>query len=116
MKVSELEGALLDYWAGKAERIISASLRIVSPQNACEWRDRSGLWRRWSPSTKWGQGGPIIDRERIGLMPAVEGGVAFWIAAHQDYSDPVRGSTPTIAAMRAYVACKFGNEVPEVSQ
>ncbi|MDE4918569.1 uncharacterized protein DUF2591 [Cupriavidus metallidurans] len=120
MKVSELEGYLLNYWVARAD-----GLRCeICKRQPCETMHayifidtavHTGYPRIYSASTYWNEGGEIIERERIGLMPAVEGGVAFWIAAHPDYSDPVRGSTALIAAMRAYVASKFGNEVTEAA-
>ncbi|MGO4151481.1 phage protein NinX family protein [Cupriavidus sp. YAF13] len=130
MKVADLEGVMLDYWVGKAERIVPASLRIAQPQNVCEWREpHSGTWRRWTPATKWAQGGPLIERERITFA---QSGLR-WSEEKQDLEAIVpplyvaaigrdgrivgegRGLTHLVAAMRAYVASKFGEEVPEVS-
>lgn len=89
-------------------------------------------------STNWSQGGPIIERENITLIRAnsqyIEGKcVPLWFAetdkwvGHNittgyegEYFDPCfmvdeaggcYGSTPLIAAMRAFVTKKFGDEV-----
>ena len=61
------------------------------------------------PASDWCHGGPIIERERIVLAPAGDG----WRAAKFDRveASPWRGATPLIAAVRAYVASKFGDEV-----
>lgn len=57
-------------------------------------------------STDWSQGGPIIDREKIGFTYSDKG---YWIA---DTVEAIqKGPTPLIAAMRCYVASKFGDEV-----
>jgi hypothetical protein len=86
----------------------------------------------YHPSTNWAQGGPIIEREGIGIL--FDGGSACrkasWFATPDDQSistsyegecfDPafmvsedagVYGPTPLIAAMRCYVASKLGDEV-----
>jgi hypothetical protein len=66
--------------------------------------------QRWfSPSTDWPQGGPIIDRENI-----TWDGQAATICRHVNGKYPKwseYGPTPLIAAMRAFVASKLGDEV-----
>ena len=119
MKTAELEGAALDYWVAKTEG------RCLHEQT----RTKCGNWgtdficiacgkdayneittRDWKPSTDWAQGGPIIERERIELEPTVfdwsarvDGITGWWFA-----------KTPLIAAMRAFVASKFGDEVEDI--
>lgn len=76
----------------------------------------------YRPSTKWGQGGPIIEREGIELLcnlTAAE--AAKFENAHADWQAFYRnrrathersfGTTPLIAAMRCYVASRLGDEV-----
>ena len=67
IKTSEAAGAALDWAVAK-----------------CEGRDLRGTsWRRirdvpygkYSPSTNWSQGGPIIEREKVGLLPS---GTAYY--------------------------------------
>ena len=59
-------------------------------------------------STDWSQGGPIIEREKIGV---------WWDGVwHAKYDgcrpDQVQDAyTPLIAAMRCYVASKLGDEL-----
>jgi len=88
---------------------------------------------RWSPSTDWAQGGPLIERDQIFLDPphdthAHGGPNAGWHRTHgwsatvsartrryPNHADPAlpgcvgrgAGPTPLIAAMRAFVA-SFG--------
>ena len=54
----------------------------------------------------WAQGGPIIEREKISVyhMDWLNGDQK-WMAGEQ------YGPTPLIAAMRAYVASKLGDEI-----
>jgi hypothetical protein len=93
-KTAELEGALLDAAVAKAEGV--------------------GIWAEGlSWLTEWAEAGPIIERERISVF---QNGDGSWSAmmpqAHED-DDLVSGTglTPLIAAMRAYVASRFGEEV-----
>ena len=62
----------------------------------------------YSPCTDWSQAGPIIEREGIELTLIAdcwEAEIAF------SGKEVQRGPTPLIAAMRAYVASKVGDEV-----
>ena len=83
-------------------------------------------WKYWNPTTDWAQGGPIIEREKIGVWWAThyvdEDGVEYgnhWYAevgctdenADSRYCGVADGPTPLIAAMRCYVASKLGDEV-----
>ena len=108
MKVSELQGALLDYWVARAEghevRLsLDMTLAIIK-------HGEHGLG--FAPSGRWSEGGPIIERERI----------AFRITAQEIVADCMTGDcmgigtgpTHLIAAMRAFVASRFGDEVPDV--
>ena len=61
-----------------------------------------------SPSTDWAQGGPIIEREEIELVPK---GMHWDAYADEDFHVPYSGPTPLIAAMRCYVASKLGDTV-----
>lgn len=121
MKVSELSGVDLDYWVAQAEghRVRVAGDLVVFYEGG----DDSGLKERrgpiFSPSTDWRDGGPIIEREGIVLLNySYERGTscAFLIGADSYIdvhgSDPESaGPTHLIAAMRAYVTLKFGEEV-----
>lgn len=70
--------------------------------------------QEWKPATNWAQGGPIIEREAIELVPDGKGS---WSAAIRggDEDDVAHGPTPLIAAMRCYVASQLGDivEIPE---
>lgn len=61
----------------------------------------------WEPSARWSQGGPIIERERIGL----EFTGSEWWAVKFDTRLQAYGPTSLIAAMRCFVASRLGNEV-----
>ena len=93
-KVSELEGALLD---------AAVAMALGEP----DW-----ALGGFSPSTRWHDAGPIIEREELTLEspwnPNAHGQWAAW--AEPDIFGG-RGPTPLIAAMRAYVQAKLGGEV-----
>lgn len=118
-KVSELEGALLDAAVAKAAGLLwrtSADILRVEVQ------DTGGQWMPFAPSLDGRDGIEIIDRVGIDLEWAPNSGFAWW--PESEDGDTWRGSAPTrdglaaqtgptplIAAMRAYVASKFGEEV-----
>ena len=64
-------------------------------------------------STDWSKGGPIIERERVGVEPYVNR-LGKWRAMFTTRTKQelrYYGPTPLIAAMRCYVASKLGDEV-----
>ena len=70
----------------------------------------------WAPSTKWPQGGPIIEREKIDIV-ADPNGKDIWMGRNYSHRAEYTcfGPTPLIAAMRCYVASRLGEsvDVPE---
>lgn len=108
VKVSEASGPALDWMVAKCE-----GFTLFTDDISWIIHD-AGKYRQLPHySTDWAQGGPIIERERIGIEPW--GGDAFWVA--MTYSEAGMtlhkqfGPTPLIAAMRCYVASKLGDEV-----
>ncbi len=69
----------------------------------------------FSPSTRWAQGGPLIEQEWIEIVPWPNESDEDmrWRATQHDLIARVSccGPTPLIAAMRCYVASKLGDEV-----
>lgn len=141
MKVSELTGEQLNKWVAKAEGYEHHGAVGVFERNDSRpwclsevndwWKDPEGRWIcgpctgfPHNYSTEWAQGGPIIERDRIGVWPT------DYFVGHKsppdgptdNYGAEVRtsgsgflqfGQTPLIAAMRAKVASKYGDEVPD---
>jgi len=114
MKVRELTGAQLDYWVARAE---GWTLKSAAPYNGLLYAtaERPSEWRwldMFKPSTGWAHGGPIIERERIGVAPSGDGSwSSFKVLKNEDACISMSGPDPLTAAMRAYVASKFGDEV-----
>ncbi len=136
MKVSELQGALLDYWVGRAGGEGVGTM----PRDPQTWpvRIQDGIcekaaaiskegkpcwWYEYAPSTDWAQAGPIIYREGITTTAPCH---RYDVSHSQEWTANIgsglsphapchwrTGPTPLIAAMRCYVASKFGEEVPD---
>lgn len=136
-KVSELQGTLLDAAVAKAEghnfRVYSEADSPIGREVCVAWPEHHAEPRNplhheeYEPSTDWAAGGPIIERERIATWPAGSG----WCAAHPTgyregrgsgyfdaeigtidcRDDEIGGPTALIAAMRAFVAARLGDEV-----
>lgn len=112
MKVSELSGEALDYWVARAEGIEHPrALREMAPGFVMvpyESEDDQGPithYRAFEPSSNWSDGGPIIDRHRISIVERGD----RWFADTRGASET--GGSPLEAAMRAFVAREFGDEV-----
>lgn len=74
----------------------------------------SGLETDWEPTTDWWQGGEIIEREKIDLVfHHVNNTVTAikWFEGQNKQTD----ESPLVAAVRVFVASKFGEfvEVPD---
>jgi hypothetical protein len=123
MKTADLSGSLLDYWVSKAigDRFDDChTLRecngyfLVQPAIT---QDDDG--EPFAPSELWAHGGPIIERERIELHCISRNGkfVGEWMARMEPgrvaHAVLYVGATPLIAAMRIFVASRFGEEVPD---
>lgn len=106
-RTAELEGKALDYMVWLAERGEQPTCSVS------EWAADYG--GEFFPSTDWQQAGQIIERKRlqIGFMGAGHGwqGAANPKALADFNVSWYDGPTPLIAAMRAYVASVFGDEV-----
>lgn len=110
VKTSELTGAALDWAVSKAS----------NPPGKDGWgwfeRDDAGYLFdplnecRYSPSTDWAQGGPIIELEGISVMRVYKDLPLPWCAerGEENFTNAI---TPLLAAMRCYVASKLGDDI-----
>lgn len=110
-KVDKLEGPLLDLAVANAEGIkavIHLVPNAVEPFCECSVLNECGrLQYQFMPSRNWAQGGPIVEREMLGIMPVSD---AWWRAGDVDGANGF-GPTPLVAAMRCHVESKLGDEV-----
>jgi hypothetical protein len=124
MKTNELTGLALDWAVAQCEGYTGlhkiAGRRPHEPQLGI-WPPRKeyGVMDLWelSYSTDWAQGGPIIEREEIGIKrnsPCSDG--RQWEASPSITAKGAGGKwgygpTPLVAAMRCYVASKLGDDI-----
>ena len=133
IKISEATGKVLDYLVAKALGYKFGHWQINNASYINVWAelvDAAGCGPagyfpeddRFRFSTDWAQGGPIIEREKIGVLP--DDGHRFsqwrafcWHSSQHDLtfedatSHMEAGPTPLIAAMRCFVASRLGDEV-----
>ncbi|MDR6381772.1 phage protein NinX family protein [Paraburkholderia caribensis] len=141
MKVSELSGAMLDYWVAKIEFAdCGCTPRIANwtdGERYCLYpgaQDGVEIYggSRYCPSTDWSIAGPIIAREGIQISPPESpvhrnggplsgwGESGTWSATifrkgPQKRTVMWHETSPLVAAMRMFVASRFGKEVPDAS-
>lgn len=122
IKVSEASELQLDWLASKCVGDFALYHDIEDGQRFLNlWTDSAFLHY----SSNWANGGPIIEREKIGVYPVPRG---VWAAFKYQEADGLAriagvslpifkqyAATPLIAAVRCYVASKLGDvvEVPD---
>jgi hypothetical protein len=104
MKTSKLIGPALDWAVAKCENAFFGT----GVYALTHFTNNKEMYQY---STDWSRGGPIIEREKIGVEYTSAG---CWHAAIEWLDEPSYtevGPTPLIAAMRCYVASRLGDEV-----
>lgn len=117
MKVSELSGPALDEWVARSEghvveprfrAEVNAEIMVIAVGTATR-----GVLHY---STDWACAGPIIEREKIGVTFGAAGNEWHAMVLAKGVLSVkwhLTGPTPLVAAMRSYVASKYGDEVPD---
>jgi hypothetical protein len=116
-KVAELEPGELDYWVARAKGL-NAKMVPVRPKNdAVVCKVTLHLENRktpkkmyYTPSWRWEIAGPIIEQHGCSITAVPEGG---WSAYDDSTGKWFWGESILVAAMRAFVASKFGELVPD---
>ena len=115
MKVVDAIGAQLDWMVAKADENLypKGDVRLLDGKvftiEAGDY-EQSDKWQRYSPSTVWAQGGPILDRERITIRQWTSIPSIHAYMPH-DGAPWGAGPTPLIAAMRCFCCSRLGREV-----
>lgn len=102
IKTAELTGAALDLAVAKCE--YGNDVEYIYAHTAT----------RNAYSSDWSQGGPIIEREMLGVDTLLDTSCALIKWACRDWKGDGRdyyGPTPLIAACRCFVASRLGDEV-----
>ena len=117
IKTKTLSGTALDWLVakceGKVEQGVYGTPELLQSGLHLHYCDVL-LSHPYSPSTDWAEGGPIVQRERMEVMPCMDVLVEKWIASHclrQSKWSQECGPTPLIAVMRAFCCSKLGDEV-----
>jgi hypothetical protein len=109
METSKLTGAALDWAVALCEGWQPERVRDNQGEYWWLFKEARGMNpKHYHPSTHWGIGGRIIEREHITLRCYTD---ALWDASIGRLDYVADGTTPLIAAMRCYVASKLGDEV-----
>lgn len=119
--VSELEGAQLDWavavadgqgddvWLSGFEDVEDAETLERVPRRWCMVKCPYDGEKAFMPSEEWVEAGHIIQREQISILWVPQHGQ--WESGYDCEQNEGCGDTPMIAAMRAFVTCKLGDEV-----
>lgn len=118
IKTSELTGPALDWAVAEAMKpsvnhLERFGIATFGPLFGKGYKYPCWGTKKYSPSTDWKEGGPIIEREGIWVSDPT-GDVLHprqWGALLKGTMHDTRGPTPLIAAMRCFVASKLGDEV-----
>lgn len=108
VKTSELTGAALDWAVAKCEPNM-LDLYYSDDNEPLILEEAPDYHQVWEPSTNWLQGGPIIERERIELLPMFN--PEYWSARVAIGGRWCEGDTSLITAMRCFVSSKLGDKV-----
>lgn len=119
VKTADLTGAALDWVVAQVEAVPVA---IAAPHYGTDWRVyKPDFGGKYSPSTDWAIGGPLIAKFQVALIPEAHDGMEGTEMSERWYADVYYDggeqyttehcNTALIAACRAIVATKFGNSV-----
>jgi hypothetical protein len=120
VSTADLTGAALDWAVAVAVERFEPSIVPVAASHAgaIKFSILVNEWR-YSPSTDWSQGGPLIEQFGVDIEKDHDWS-AFCLVHASDVTieraATMDGATPLIAACRAIVAAKLGDtvDVPEV--
>lgn len=112
IKIAEAPKQVIDFLVAKCEgeKYGPPTFRVHQNSKGATVYLNAGMQQSgipYRPSADWAQGGPIIERERIEIVPHPNS--ETWVTGVNGVLHS--GPTPLIAAMRCFVASKLGDEV-----
>ncbi len=105
MKTSELIGPALDWVVAKCEGFADSVYMPLRKEGVSVVLADGVIY---TPRRDWAQGGPIIERETLDIRLS-RSGEQKWMSGNGKVF--AYGPTPLVAAMRAYVVSKLGDDV-----
>lgn len=110
MRVTKLEGPLLDFWVAKSANL---TLRLKAPEGEELPKTGDGFWHpdSYHPSRNWTHGGAIVSEEWYGIEDALH----EWFGSDWPHIKAITDD-PLKWFMRAYVKTQFGDEVEEIAE
>ncbi len=110
MKTSDLTGSALDWAVAKCE---GHEVAVAEGTGMVIIR-RNNVTDYFNPSSNWSWAGPIIEKEKIGILFYVDhipddADEPIWVASCGGIR--ALGDTPLIAAMRCYVMLELANGI-----
>ena len=117
MKTNQLTGTALDWAVAKCkypELVWGSSIGIHHASHQIVIPHLPEPQCYWNPTTDWAQGGPIIEIMGMGITRTNKTNEEPWAACVAQYPSAdiyLHGATPLVAAMRCYVAYRWGDEV-----
>lgn len=111
IKTSELIGAQLDWAVAKAADIPVNVLAADNPEEKWQVQMASYPHKAFWPHRDWGQGGPMIEKFRPAIVYHNGPDETPMAATREQSPNFMVGDTVLIAAMRAIVAAKLGEEI-----
>lgn len=109
IKTSELIGAKLDLAVAKAAEIPTGVMSGILYRKDLPG-DTYGPGPIFKPSTDWSHGGPLLDHFSVEITGVADGSIAANVGS-VGVIKYQHGDTILIAAMRAIVAAKLGEEI-----
>lgn len=114
MRVSELTGAMLDYWVARAEGVPAADLELGANGTLCVLNLRVATnilpaVRVLDYSTNWALTGPVQVVHGISCIKDYNG----WWSQDEDITLYFHKDKPLITICRAVVRAAFGDEVED---
>jgi hypothetical protein len=120
MNVADLTGVALDYWVARSLHDFVREIHFTDGGQTVAVRgtDRGRPWDgRFTPSTSWEAAAVVLERaQRLELNERSHPGEAHCVAAFEGGHRTVegRGDSVRTALLRAFVASRFGETVPDV--
>ena len=112
VKTSDLAGPALDWAIAQIEGV---EVAIAAPQYGTGWRVyKPNFGGKYSPSTDWAIGGPLIEAKELTVEPSAwdwKATCVLWRAQQQDAGVYFEHTNLLVAAMRAVAHAKLGETV-----